>query len=161
MWYTFNQMEFDMIRKLFLSSLLFLTLIINVPATCQQKNSIEYANVSAIELVEKPNSYINKNVRIVAVFNKFSTLGLDYKPAMKSSKEYISFLVKRDNILDHTVPLSELKIFIKRTKAEKLVDLESGDKIEIKGKVFSSALGDAWVEAYEVVNLEQKPKKPQ
>jgi hypothetical protein len=95
-----------------------------------------------------------------AVFNKFSTLGLDYKPAMKSSKEYISFLVKRDDVLDHTVPLSELKIFIKRAKAEKLVDLESGDKIEIKGKVFSNAMGDAWVEAYEVISLEPKPKKP-
>ena len=99
-------------------------------------------------------------MKITAVFNKFSTLGLDYKPAMKSSKEYISFLVKRDDIVDHVVPLSELKIFIKRNKAEKLIDLESGNKIEIKGKVFSNALGDSWVEAYEVVNLEPKPKKP-
>lgn len=148
-----------MIRKIFLSTLLLITLTINVPAVCQQKKPIEYTNVSAIELVEKPNSYINKNVKIIAVFNKFSTLGLDYKPAMKSSKEYISFLVKRDNVVDHTIPLSELKIFIKRNKAEKLADLESGDKIEIKGKVFSSALGDAWVEAYEVVNLAPKPKK--
>jgi len=149
-----------MIRKIFVSALLLMTLTINVPATCQTKNGIEYTNASAIELVNKPSVYLNKNVRIKAVFNKFSTLGLDYKPAMKSSKEYISFLVKRDDIAEHTVPLSELKIFIKRTKAEKLVDLESGDKIEIKGKVFSNALGDAWVEAYEVVNLEQKPKKP-
>ena len=149
-----------MIKKIFLSAILLITLTINVPATCQQKPPVEYKNVSAIELVNKPNLYLNKNVKITAVFNKFSTLGLDYKPAMKSSKEYISFLLKRDDVVDHTVPLSELKIFIKRTKAEKLVDLESGDKIEIKGKVFSNALGDAWVEAYEVVNLSQKPKKP-
>lgn len=149
-----------MIKRIFVSTLLLITLTINVPATCQTKNSIEYTNVSAIELVNKPSVYLNKNVKIVASFNKFSTLGLDYKPAMKSSKEYISFLVKRDNTAEHTVPLSELKIFIKRTKAEKLVDLESGDKIEVKGKVFSNALGDAWVEAYEVVNLESKPKKP-
>ncbi len=149
-----------MIKKIFLSAILLITLTINVPATCQQKPPVEYKNVSAIELVNKPNLYLNKNVKIAAVFNKFSTLGLDYKPAMKSSKEYISFLLKRDDVVDHTVPLSELKIFIKRTKAEKLVDLESGDKIEIKGKVFSNALGDAWVEAYEVVNLSQKPKKP-
>ena len=30
-------------------------------------------------------------------FDKFSTLGLDYKPAFKSSEEYISFLIKRDD----------------------------------------------------------------
>jgi lysyl-tRNA synthetase class II len=57
--------------------------------------------------------------------------------------------------------LSELKIFIKRAAAEKLVDLESGDKIEVKGKVFSNALGDAWMDANEVKNLSPKPiKKP-
>ena len=149
-----------MIKKLLVSAFLLITLTINLPATCQTKPVIEYTNASALELVKKPSVYLNKNVKIIAVFNKFSTLGLDYKPAMKSSKEYISFLVKRDDVAGHVVPLSELKIFIKRTKAEKLVDLESGDKIEIKGKVFSNAMGDAWVEAYEVVNLEQKPKKP-
>lgn len=150
-----------MIKKIFLSTVLLITLTLNAPAICQTKNGtpIQYTNASAIELVNKPSFYLNKNVKIVAIFNKFSTLGLDYKPAMKSSKEYISFLVKRDDISEHTVPLSELKIFIKRTKAEKLVDLESGDKIEIKGKVFSNALGDAWVEAYEVLILEKKTKK--
>lgn len=149
-----------MIKKILISAFLLITLTINLPAICETKTSVEYTNVSAIELVNKPSAFLNKNVKIVAVFNKFSTLGLDYKPAMKSSKEYISFLVRREGVAEHVVPLSELKIFIKRSKAEKLVDLESGDKIEIKGKVFSNALGDAWVEAYEVVSLNQKTKKP-
>jgi len=152
-----------MLKKSLSILFLSLTLILNssafAAAPAKQVKPIEYSNVSSIEIVNKPTAYINKYVEIKAVFNKFSTIGLDYKPAMRSSKDYISFLIKRDNIPEHIVPLSELKIFIKRDKAEKLVDLETGDKIEIKGKVFSNALGDAWMDAYEVKNLEQKPPK--
>jgi hypothetical protein len=153
-------MEPKMIKKIFLSLFLLLSLTLT-PAMAQPKASkpVEYVTVSATEVVDRPAAYLGKYVKITAVFNKFSTLGLDYKPAYRNSKDYISFLVKRDNVSDHVVPLSELKIFITRNKAEKLVDLESGDKIEIKGKVFSNALGDAWMEAYEVKNLEQKPPK--
>ena len=60
-----------MIRKIFLSTILLITLTINVPATCQQKTPIEYTNVSAIELVNKPNVYLNKNVKITN--NQFLT----------------------------------------------------------------------------------------
>lgn len=149
-----------MFKKLFLHIFVILILAINLPAlAATAPKPVEYTNVAALEIVNKPASYMNKNVKINAVFNKFSTIGLDYKPAMRSSKDYISFLIKRDDVKDHVIPLSELKIFIKRDKAEKLVDLETGDKIEIKGKVFSNALGDAWMDAYEVINLEQKPKK--
>lgn len=150
-----------MIKKIFSIVLLLLaTSFVSPKANAQTPAPVEYANVSALEIVNKPSAYLHKNVKIIAIFNKFSTIGLDYKPAMRSSKDYISFMVKRENIQDHTVPLSELKIFIKRDKAEKLVDLESGDKIEIKGKVFSNVLGDAWMDAYEVTNLKPKPKKP-
>lgn len=149
-----------MSRKLISIALLLLAFAINSPVdAAQTAKPIEYSAVSSLEIVNKPTSYINKYVKFNAVFNKFSTIGLDYKPAMRSSKEYISFLIKRDNVKDHIVPLSELKIFIKRDKAEKLVDLETGDKIEVKGKVFANALGDAWMDAIEVVNLEQKPPK--
>lgn len=149
-----------MFKKFFLHILLILALSTNftaIAATTQKP--IQYTNVAALEIVQKPNAYMNKYVKINAVFNKFSTIGLDYKPAMRSSKEYISFLIKRDDVKNNVIPLSELKIFIKRDKAEKLVDLETGNKIEIKGKVFSNALGDAWMDAYEVKNLEPKPPK--
>ena len=46
-----------------------------------------------------------------------------------------------------------------QVKKEKLIDLESGDKIEIKGTVFSTALGDPWVDVDEVKILEPKPAK--
>ena len=41
-------------------------------------------------------SVINKNIKISGKFDKFSTLGLDYEPAMKSSEKYIGFLGVED-----------------------------------------------------------------
>lgn len=88
-----------------------------------------------------------------AKFDKFSTLGLDYKPALKSSDDYISFLIKR-NDTQHSIPLSEMKLFLKRDVAEKFIDLKSDDMVYIEGTVFSDALGDAWVDVskLEVLN---------
>lgn len=116
--------------------------------------------VKAIDLVKSPQTYLNKNVKITAVFDKFVTIGLDYKPAFRDSKDYISFLIRKDEIQGHVIPLSELKILISRKVAEEqLSKIESGDKIEIEGKVFSTALGDPWVEACKVTVLCQKEKK--
>ena len=101
---------------------------------------------------------MNKKVKFKASFDKFSTLGLDYKPAMRDSQKYISYLIKRDDVTDHTVPLSEMKIFILRSEAEKFIDLDSGDIIEVYGKVFSNALTDAWVDTEKLVVIEKKNK---
>ena len=86
-----------------------------------------------------------------ATFDKFSTLGLDYKPALRENANYIGFLIQRDDVVDHDVPLSEMKLFLKKEYAEKLLDLETGDKIQIKGKVFSNALSDPWIDVDEIV----------
>lgn len=102
-------------------------------------------SVTPLALVNAPQNYLNKNIVMKAKFDKFSTIGLDYKPAMRSSEDYISFLIKRDDTT-HNIPLSELKLFLKRDLAEKFIDLKTDDEIEIKGKVFSTALGDAWVD---------------
>jgi hypothetical protein len=120
--------------------------------------AVVYTDVAPLELVANPAGYVNKKVKINATFDKFSTIGLDYKPALKDSKKYISFLIRRPDV-SNVIPLSEMKIVIQREKAEKLVDLESGDKIEISGSVFSSALNDPWVEVDNVKILSIKPKK--
>jgi lysyl-tRNA synthetase class II len=91
-----------------------------------------------------------------AKFDKFSTLGLDYKPAFKSSDDYISFLIKRDDTT-FNIPLSEMKLFLKRDKAEKFIDLKTNDEIQIKGKVFSDALGDAWIDVEELTVTKKAP----
>lgn len=132
----------------------------NAPKTLSSPVVVEkdYVAVSPLNVVANPDNYLGKQIKFRAVFDKFSTLGLDYKPAMRDSQKYISFLIKREDVTDHTVPLSEMKIFIKRTEAEKFIDLDSGDVIEVYGKVFSNALTDAWVDTDKLVVITKKNK---
>ena len=61
---------------------------------------------------------------------------------------------------NHNIPLSELKIFLKKEVAEKNIGLDAGDQVEFTGKVFSSALGDAWMDVDDFKVLTKKnPKK--
>ena len=118
-------------------------------------------NTSPLEIVANPTKFLHKNFIMDAKFDKFSTLGLDYKKAMRDSHDYIGILIQRDDVKDHNIPLSELKLFVKRDYAEKFVDLNTGDKIKISGEVFSTALGDAWadIKNIEVVEKVKKEEK--
>lgn len=116
-----------------------------------------YTPVKALDLVKNPTAYLNKRVKITAKFDKFSSLGLDYKPAMRSSEKYIAFLIRRDDA-KNDIPLSELKNFMKRETAEKFIDLETDDVIEYSGLVFSNALGDAWLEVEDFKIISSKAK---
>ena len=127
-------------------------------ATQQLTYSSEQPATSSLDMVSHPSRYLNKTVTVKGKFDKFSTLGLDYKPAMRSSEDYITFLIQRDDIKDHNIPLSEMKIFLKRTVAEKYIDLSAGDEIEFSGKVFSTALGDVWMDADTFKVISQKSK---
>ncbi len=111
--------------------------------------------VTPDELVAKPQEWVGKNVKFDANFFAFSSLALDYKPAYKSSKTHLSFLVLRPN--SH-VPLSELKLAMmvpkeKDPESTLLAGLKDGDQMEIVGKVFSAALDDPWVEVFKVKKL--------
>jgi hypothetical protein len=128
------------------------------PQKAKIVNEQNYITAASLDIVANPDKYLQKNVKFKAKFDKFSTLGLDYKPAFRDSQKYISFLIKRDDVTDHTIPLSEMKIFIKREDAEKFIDLDSGDVIEVYGKVFSNALTDAWVDVDKLAVVEQKKK---
>lgn len=116
----------------------------------------EYISVTPLQVVNYPKMYLNKSVVMKAKFDKFATLGLDYKPAFRSSDDYISFLIKRDDTL-HDIPLSEMKLFLKRELAEKNIDLKTNDIIEIKGIVFSDALGDAWIDVQQLTITQKAP----
>ena len=118
-----------------------------------------YTTVNALDVVASPSKYLNKFITVKGKFDKFSTLGLDYEPAMRSSEDYITFLIQRPDVVDHNIPLSEMKIFLKRTEAEKHIDLDAGDEIEFSGKVFSNALGDVWMDAEKFTVLTQKTKE--
>ena len=75
------------------------------------------------------------------------------------SEDYISFLIQRPDITDHNIPLSELKIFLNRDEAEKHIELDAGDEIEVCGKVFSNALGDVWMDAEKFTVISTKADK--
>ncbi len=122
-------------------------------------NYAGYATVNPLDLVNRPNFYLNKNVKITGKFDKFSTLGLDYEPAMMSSDKYIAFLIQRPDVTDHNLPLSEMKCFLPREDAEKYIELNSGDRVEFYGNVFSTALGDVWVEVKKFNSLEPKKEE--
>ncbi len=112
-------------------------------------------NVKPLDLVNNPSAYMRKRISMTSKFSKFSTLGLDYKPAFRSSDKYISFLFYRDDVVG-TIPLSELKMFISRKTAESLPDIKEGTPIRVVGTVFSNALGDAWVDAESIEILNSK-----
>ncbi|MCR5261822.1 MAG: hypothetical protein K6C94_08310 [Candidatus Gastranaerophilales bacterium] len=132
------------------------------PQTAAVSADVNYLAVqSPVLVVNNPNAYLNKNIEFTAKFNKFSTLGLDYKPAMRESQIYLGILIDRDDVGSYTIPLSELKLFIKRKDAEKLTDLDAGDMISIKGKVFSVALGDPWMDITKLKILTPKNKTNQ
>lgn len=118
-----------------------------------------YNMVNPAVMVNNPKPYLNQDVKFRAKFDKYSTLGLDYKPAFRSSEKFITVLIQRNDITTHNVPLSELKIFLDRKEAEKHIDLNSGDEIEIAGHVFSNALGDVWMDAQEFKIISTQPKK--
>lgn len=110
-------------------------------------------SVKPLDVVKNPSAYLHKRISMTSKFSKFSTLGLDYKPAFRSSENYITFLFLREDS-EHKIPLSEMKIFLSRKIAEKLPDVKEGDMVHTTGTVFSNALGDVWIDAdsFEVVN---------
>ena len=113
------------------------------PVSCVEQVNATFAK--PLQIVQNPSRFLNQDIKMNATFDKFSTLGLDYKKALRESKDYIGFLIQRDDVSDHNIPLSEMKLFLKRDYAEKFIDLDTGDRIEITGHVFSNALGDAWI----------------
>lgn len=107
-------------------------------------------SVEPTSLLKDPALFLNKPVTFEGTFNSFSSLGLDYKKAMRSSKDYVSILIRRPDVSDHTIPLSELKLIFPRKKSESVMHLESGDVIKVTGQVFSTALNEPWVDVSEV-----------
>lgn len=114
--------------------------------------------IAPLVVLNNTAKYLNKPVHIRAKFDKFSTLGLDYPAAMRPSADYIAFMVQRNDVLDHNVPLSEMKLILKREYAEKFIDLDTNDVILIDGKMFSNALTDAWIDVDKII-IKEKVKK--
>lgn len=118
----------------------------------------EYEPVLIGALLEKPTLFINKKIKFRGKFSSFSNLALDYKPALRESKDFISICIFRP---DSGIPLSELKLAYPVEEAkenETIRELEEGDMLEIYGEVFSAALDEPWVDIIEIRALEKKTK---
>lgn len=120
-------------------------------------------NVSPDDLVSKPHDFVGKNVKFTANFSAFNNLALDYKPAFRSSKTHLSFLVHKPKT---HLPLSELKLAMEIPKekdpnTQLLATLKDGEPIELTGKVFAAALDDPWVEVFKIrkLNADKDDKK--
>ena len=116
-------------------------------------------SVSPLVIVDNPSAYLNKTVSFSGEFVSFTSLGLDYKPAFRDGTKYIGILMRRSDVKDHTIPLSELKMFMTRELAEKFVDIDAGDTFSLTGKVFSTALGDPWIDIMEFKITNKKNKE--
>ena len=132
-----------------------------VSSSVAANSAVQYTTVNALDVVASPFKFLHRNIRIKAKFDKFSTLGLDYPAALRASDKYISILIQRPDVSDHNIPLSEMKIFLKKELAEKNINLDAGDEIEFTGRVFSTALGDAWmdVDNLKIITKKNPPKK--
>lgn len=154
-----------MIKKI--TILLSLTLFLGVHGFAQTANvklapaktqTVKIIATTPLNIVANPSKFLNKTVKMQATFDKFSALGLDYNKALRKSSDYIGILIQRDDVVDHNIPLSEMKLFMKKEMSEKYIDLDTGDKIEITAKVFSIALNDPWLDI-EKLSVIQKAKK--
>lgn len=122
-------------------------------------NEIEFQPVLIGALLEKPQDYIGKKIKFRGKFSSFTTLALDYKPAMRSSKDFISICIFRP---DSKIPLSELKLAypVSEAKEEPIIrELEEGDLLEIYAQVFSAALDEPWADILLIKEIEKAPKK--
>lgn len=109
-------------------------------------------------LLDNPKNFLEKKIKFRGKFSSFTTLALDYEPAMRKSKDYISLTIFRSNT---KIPLSELKMAypVKEAKEDKEIrELEEGDLLEVYGKVFSSALDEPWVDIVSLKKLESAKK---
>jgi hypothetical protein len=106
--------------------------------------------VTIADLIADPTAWQNKEVCFEGVFNSFSALALDYPPAMRSRKKYISLTLFRPNT---KIPLGELKLAMDIKQAQNhsaLPKAEEGDQVKIKGTVFAAALGEPWLDIKQI-----------
>lgn len=122
-------------------------------------NETEFEPVLIGKLLGNPQDFLNKKIKFRGKFSSFTTLALDYKDALRKSKDYISICIFRP---DSKIPLSELKLAypLKDAKENEVIkELEEGDLLEIYGQVFSTALDEPWVDIISFKKIQGAAKK--
>jgi len=122
---------------------------------------VNAVSITTDQLVAKPQDYLNKDIKFTAKFASFSSLALDYKPAFRSARNYLSFLVFRP---DTHIPFSEIKLAMpipkeKDPETHMLQTLKEGDTLEIYGRVFACPLDEPWVDVLKIKKIASSPDK--
>ena len=115
----------------------------------EAKNKCIEEYTELVDLVADPEKYLGKKVNIKGDFYSFGNLPLDYKKAMRSSKDYIGLILARP---DHKeIPLVELKLVapLKLFK-EQNINMENEDQVVFRAKVFAMVLGEPWLDVEEI-----------
>ncbi len=121
-------------------------------------NEKDFEPILLGKLLDSPKDYLNKKIKFRGKFSSFTTLALDYEPALRKSKDFLSICIFRP---DRKIPLSELKLAypIKEAKDNIVIrELEENDLIEIYGEVFSAALDEPWVDILSIKTIESATK---
>jgi hypothetical protein len=109
--------------------------------------------IELVDLVSDPSKFLGKKIVVEGEFYSFSTLALDYEPAMRTSKDFIGLVLARPDQTE--IPLVELKIAASlKSFKEKNINLEHGNKLVIRGKVFAVALGEPWLDVEEISTID-------
>lgn len=114
--------------------------------------------VEPLDLLKTPDQYLNKKVTFTATFNRFADIALDYKKAFRDSRDYVTFFILRPDVTEHTIPLAEMKLFFPRKQSDEVMELEAGDKIQVVGTEFSTALEEPWIDVEHIKILEKTAK---
>jgi len=129
------------------------------PAAQAEASAADFTAVDPMALMRDPAKYLNQKITFEGTFNRFSDIGLDYKRAFRDSRDYVSFLILRPDVTEHTIPMSELKLFFPRKKSDEVLELDTGDKISIRGTVFSTALNEPWVDVDQIKIVQKTADK--
>lgn len=114
--------------------------------------------VDPLDLLKNPHQNLNKKVTFTGTFNRFADIALDYKKAFRDSRDYVTFFILRPDVGEHTIPLAEMKLFFPRKHSDEVMDLESGDKIQVVGTQFSAALEEPWIDVEHIKILSKVPR---
>jgi len=112
------------------------------------------------DLVANPKAYKGKRVKLLGDFYSFSSLPLDYPPAMRDAKSYIGIVLARPD--QKQVPLVELKLAVKLDmfkNMEEELNLAQGDTLKINARVFEVALGEPWLDVSSIEVVSKAAKK--
>ncbi len=140
-------------KTLYLASLIAILLVFSNPVLglALKSAQCDLPPMATYDLLSEPLKFKGRRVSLEGEFYSFSTLPLDYKEAMRSSKDYVGIVIARP---DHKkIPLVELKMAvpIKLFKDDEVLSgLEHGDMIRVEGKVFAVALGEPWLDVSEL-----------